>query len=213
MLPHQVQIGEPISILYPNQIPARYSSPMEIRPMTPGDLDDVHEIDATVESAQYLHVDRAGEGLAVQWKIEPRPFREKRTRPHRLDDEQQFTLKQIVNSIDEGIALVAVHDGKVAGSATARQDFAAQTLRIIDLRVDFDFRRQGLASALLFQMIQECRQRELRALTAQTTADNFPAADLLAKLGFQLAGLDTHHRSNHDLVKEAVTLFWYLTWD
>ena len=40
-------------------------------------------------------------------------------------------------------------------------------------------------------------------------SNNVPAARFLAKAGFDLTGLDTHWGSNHDLVKEAVTLFWY----
>ncbi len=36
---------------------------------------------------------------------------------------------------------------------------------------------------------------------------------MLAKSGFELAGVDDHRNSNHDLVKEAVTLFWYAPLD
>ena len=87
----------------------------------------------------------------------------------------------------------------------------AGIFRLIDLRVDFDFRRQGLASAMMFQMIQEGAQRELRAVMVKSAADDFPMLELLAKLGFEPAGLDTHYHSNHDLVKESVVLFFYLT--
>lgn len=183
---------------------------MEIRIMTTADLDAVKDIDATVESSQYLHIDRAGEGLEVSWKTQLRPLREKRTLRHALKLEEAFAIKQIVIGGDDGVALVAEHDGQAVAAATARPDPLAGVLRIIDLRVDFEFRRQGLASALLFQLIQEARQKELRALAAQSPADDFPAIQLLAKLGFEPCGLDTHYGSNHDLVKESVVLFFYL---
>ena len=86
-------------------------------------------------------------------------------------------------------------------------------LQIVDFRVDFDFRRQGLGSALLYAAINEARARELRAVAVETTTDNYPAASLLGRCGFEIAGLDERRASNHDLVKEAVTLFWYASLD
>jgi GNAT superfamily N-acetyltransferase len=184
---------------------------MEIRVMTAGDLWAIRDIDATVESSQYLHIERAGEGLAFSWKTQLRPLREKRVHRHALDDEREFAIKQIVIGAEEGIALVAEHEGKPVATAAAMPDRSAGVLRLIDVRVDFDFRRQGLASAMLFRMIQEARQSELRAVMARSAADDFPALQLLGKLGFEPAGLDTHYHSNHDLVKESVVLFFYLT--
>jgi GNAT superfamily N-acetyltransferase len=184
---------------------------MEIRAMTAGDLQGLRDIDATVESAQYLHVDHSAEGLAASWKTQVRDLREKRTHRSDLDDEQTLAIRQIVSGAEEGIALVAEHEGTLAGAAAARLDAAAGLLRLVDLRVDFDFRRQGLASGMMFQIIQNARQRELRAVAAEAAADRFAVLSLLAKLGFEPAGLDTHLRSNHDLVKESVILFFYLT--
>lgn len=179
--------------------------------MTAADIEGVKDIDATCESSQYLHIDRSGDGLVVSWKLQLRPLREKRTHRHTLNDEQAFAMKQIATGMDDGIALVAEHDGRPVAAATAMPDPGAGVLKIVDLRVDFDHRQQGLASAMMFQMIQEARQRECRAIWVESTADDYPVLALLAKLGFEPAGLDTHYRSNHDLVKESVTLFFYLT--
>jgi ribosomal protein S18 acetylase RimI-like enzyme len=183
---------------------------MEIRAMTAKDLPNVAEIDATVESGQYLHIHREGEGLSGIWKFEPRPLRQARTHRQALTDEQAFTIRQIVIGAEEGIALVAEHDGAIAAAAAAQIDPGAGVMRVIDLRVDFDFRRNGLASGLLFQIVQESRQRELRAVAARAISDNFPAIELLAKLNFEPAGFDIYAQSNHDLVKDSVMLFWYL---
>ena len=183
---------------------------MQIRPATPADLPALADIDATSESAEYLHIDRTSEGFAISWKIQPRPLREKRTHRHALADEQSFAIRQIVEGIQEGIALVAEHDGVPVASIAAITDPESQTLRLLDLRVDFDHRRQGLASALLFQLISHSREQGLRAVAAQCQADDFPAIQLLSKLSFEPTGLDTHYRSNHDLVKESVVLFFYI---
>src|SRR5436305_3650069 len=181
---------------------------MQIRSALPADLDQLTDIDGTIASSNYLHVEKSGEGLAQNWKIDERVLREKLIQPNTVDDETRFSMKQIVGGIEEGLALVAEHEGVVVASLLAALEPAYSTLRLIDLRVDFDHRRQGLGSALVFQSMQQAREMGLRAISAQTKTNNVPAANFLLKRGFDLAGLDTHLNSNHDLVKEAVTLFW-----
>ena len=186
---------------------------MEIRPVRPTDLDELLEIDGTIESSEYLHLERAGEGLAISWKLEQRPLREKRIEPNRLDDDRKFTLRQVVTGGDEGFALLAEHEGQKVALVLAQPQPQHGTLRLIDLRVDYDFRREGLATAFLFQAITEARDKGLRAVTAETLTDNLPAARLLLKCGFDLGGVDAQRRSNHDLVKEAASLLWYVALD
>jgi ribosomal protein S18 acetylase RimI-like enzyme len=186
---------------------------MEIRPVRPADLDRLIDIDGTIESTEYLHVDCSGAGLAATWKIEPRPLREKQMERNRATDEIQFLLRQVVTGVEEGLALLAEHDGVNVAQmlATLQPDYG--TLRIHDLRVDFEHRRQGLGSAMLYKVIAEARDRQLRAVAADTRTNNLPAANFLNKCGFELCGLDIKKHSNHDLVKEVVTLFWYAALD
>jgi ribosomal protein S18 acetylase RimI-like enzyme len=186
---------------------------MEIRPATTRDLPGVIEIDATVESHRYLHVDRSGEGLSALWKVEERPFRTRLIEAVPMDEERQFLFRQIVGGIEDGLALVATHDDETVGLLLAQPRLTEGVLQVLDLRVDFDHRREGLATAMMFQAIQTARDAGHRAVMAETAANNHPAAQLLDKLGFQLAGLDTQRYSNHDLVKEAVTLVWYAPLD
>src|SRR5688572_2198467 len=194
---------------------------MEIRPVRPADLSDLVEIDATVESSAYLHLERSapaepdaeGCGIAVTWRLTERPLREKRVTPNRLADDTQFVLKQVASGADEGLALLAEHEGQKVALILAQPQPQYGTLRVIDVRVDYDFRREGLATAMLFQAINHARDLELRAVTAETRTDNLPAAKLLSKLGFDLAGLDAQRHSNHDLVKEVASLIWYVALD
>jgi RimJ/RimL family protein N-acetyltransferase len=186
---------------------------MQIRPAIPPDLDRLVDLDGTIESLEYLHLERGGEGLAARWALEPRPLREKKIDPNVVDEDARFALKQTLTGVEEGIVLVAEHDDQLVGLALAQPDPVAKTLRIADLRVDYDLRREGLGSAMLFQLIAHARQIEARAVAARTLTDNVPAARFLAKAGFELAGVDTHFRTNHDLVKESVALFWYAALD
>jgi len=186
---------------------------MEIRTVRPGDLDRLIDIDGTIESTHYLHVDQLGQGTAAAWRIEERPLRERKMDRNPTADESLFLLKQIVTGVEEGMALLAEHDQLNVAILVARQEPEFGTMRLIDLRVDFEHRRQGVGSAMVYQVISEARSRELRAIAAETRTDNFPAARFLLKCGFDLTGLDSRRHTNHDLVKEAVTLFWYASLD
>jgi ribosomal protein S18 acetylase RimI-like enzyme len=186
---------------------------MEIRPVESRDLDLLTEIDGTIESASYVHVERSGEGMGLSWKLQERPLRERRVVSNAIDDERRFILRQIVSGAEEGLARMIEHDSVPVALIVASADVAAGVMRIHELRVDYDQRRQGLATALVYQVINIARERELRAVAAETKTDNSPAAQLLAKCGFDVAGLDAQRYSNHDLVKETVALFWYAALD
>lgn len=186
---------------------------MEIRPVRPADLDRLIDIDGTIESTHYLHVEHAGEGVAGTWNVEERPLRQKRMERNPPSDESEFMLRQVVNGMEDGLALLAEHEQINVALLVARQDAQFGALRVIDLRVDYEHRRQGVGSAMIYQVISEARKRELRAVAAETRTDNFPAAQFLSKCGFDLTGLDTRRHTNHDLVKEAVALFWHASLD
>jgi ribosomal protein S18 acetylase RimI-like enzyme len=186
---------------------------MQIRAGQPDDLERLIDLDGTIEAAEYLHVERAGEGLAMSWRLEERPLREKRVDSNAVDDDRRFAIRQVLGGVEEGTALVAEHGDQLVALAVARLDPARQTLDVIDLRVDYDFRRQGLGIAMIYQIINGAREAGLRAVTATTLTNNIVAAKFLSKAGFDLGGVDTHFASNHDLVKEAVALFWYAALD
>lgn len=182
---------------------------MNIRPATPADLDAIREIDSVIESTHYLHIDRDAGESTLSFKLERRPMREKLIAPNPIADDAAFTLKQIVSGMDDGVAMVAEHDDRLVAMLLAQADPDSDTLDVLDLRVDYNYRRQGLATVMLFQLIEKAKELELRAVHATTLTNNDPAAALMRKLGFELSGIDLKRRSNHDLVKEAATLIWY----
>ena len=184
---------------------------MHLRPAVAADLTDIHEIDATVESSHYLHVECSGDLPELGWRLGRRPLREKQIYPNPLTDELAFTLRQIATGGDEGTALLAEHDDLPVALLLAQPRPATATIELLDLRVDSDLRRQGIATVLLFNLIDVAQQdKSIRAIHAQTLTNNDPATSLLQKTGFELSGLDLRRQSNHDLVKESATLLWYL---
>ena len=182
---------------------------MQIRPIQPGDLDFLDEIDATIQTDHYLHVDRAASAMSVSFRIDPRPLTERRSESNPLSDELRFLFKQIATGNDEGFCHIVEINKLPTASAIATQD--GDLVELIDLRVDFDRRREGLGSALLFHVIHFARERACRALRCHVRSGNQPFNQMLAKLGFEIAGIDTQRYSNHDLVKEQTTLIWYLS--
>lgn len=186
---------------------------MEIRSLRPNDLKNLAEIDATIHAAHYLHVEAAGEGIARSWKLEERNFRSPQVTSNPLSDESNFLARQIATGAEDGVAILAEHDAIPVALLVAELRPQFGTLRIAELRIDFDFRRQGLATAMIYQSIAVVRERELRAVHAETLSSNGPAHRLLTKCGFDLAGLDTRRLTNHDLVKESTTLLWYAALD
>jgi ribosomal protein S18 acetylase RimI-like enzyme len=188
---------------------------MQIRPLRTADLDLIDEIDATVDSIRYHHVERvvdqSADGDRVRFAIEDRPLPVKRVESNPIGDDLRFSLKQTAADIEEGLALMAEHEEVPIASLLARVALDDLTLvEIVDVRVDFDHRRQGLGSAMLFQAINFAREKEARAIRVATKSSNAAANALFAKLGFELAGVDTFRSTNHDLVKEQTTLIWYL---
>lgn len=183
---------------------------MEIRPATATDVQQFMEIDGTIDSSSYVHIDRSGEGVAVSWKSEQRPLREKLIAAAPLHSDDLFLAKQVVQGDEPGVVFFAAHADQPAALLLAVIDHRYSVARLVDLRVDSDFRRQGLATVMLFRLIEWARDQGVRAITIETRANNAPIAALLQKPGFQVSGLDICRHSNHDLVEEAATLFWYL---
>jgi ribosomal protein S18 acetylase RimI-like enzyme len=187
---------------------------MEIRPGNAKDLDLLSDIDGTIESTRYLHLEQsAGQGLTASWRVEERPLREKVIDPNRLTDEAAFLVKQIVTGADEGLVFVAEHEGAPVAVLVGHPRPELNTLHLMDIRIDYEQRRQGIATAMLYRAIGAAREMEVRAVGAETRTNNVPASQLLAKCGFELSGVDTRRHSNHDVVKEAATLFWYAALD
>lgn len=186
---------------------------MQIRPATASDLDRLADIDGTIESMEYLHLEKLSEGLSAGWKLEPRPLRTKLIESNAMNDDLKFSLKQIVSGIEEGLALAVELDDGPAALAIAQFRPERGTLHVVDVRVDYDYRRQGMATVLMYQIVQAARDRELRAVSAETRTNNVPASKMLQKLAFEITGIDTHRHTNHDMVKESATLFWYAALD
>ena len=62
-----------------------------------------------------------------------------------LDDDRPFLYRQIVGGIDDGMVLVADYAGSIVAAVLAQTQ--GDVLKLIDLRVDFDHRREGFGNS------------------------------------------------------------------
>ena len=197
---------------------------MRVRPLATADLPMLIEIDGAIESERYLHLarevpehDAATEMLQITWKLEERDLREPLNEPNRLDDETSelaFAYRQVVGGIEDGIALCMEDDDLPIATLLAAHRPERGVIELLDLRVDYDQRREGFAQAMLFELLTKLRESEgddkPRAVLAAVPAGNVPMHRLLQRCGFELSGFDEKRQSNFDLVKEQATMLWYL---
>ena len=85
------------------------------------------------------------------------------------------------------ICRAAKTDGRVKGYI-----FASRILdegHILDLAVHPDFRRQGIASALVSHVIEHLREEGVRFLYLEVRESNVPAIKMYGKFGFEEIGI------------------------
>jgi [ribosomal protein S18]-alanine N-acetyltransferase len=100
-----------------------------------------------------------------------------------------------------GVCLAAVSAGKLVGYLVcSRYD---QVWHLMNIAVDPDARRQGLASRLLEEMFERGGQAE--QYTLEVRASNAPAIALYERFGFRSAG--TRSRYYRDTGEDA-TIMW-----
>src|SRR5688572_17331528 len=121
---------------------------MQLRPFKISDLSNLNEIDATIESTHYLHLERSTEGLNWKCSLEPRVLRQKLVQTNPVDEDLSFMLKQLAGDESEGRCLVAERNNLIVGLCVARHLAEHNLVEVVDLRIDYDHRREGVGTAM-----------------------------------------------------------------
>jgi ribosomal protein S18 acetylase RimI-like enzyme len=95
--------------------------------------------------------------------------------------------------------LTAILDHRPVGYIKVQADSATKIARVSDLVVSAPFRRQGIASGLLFAAMDLVSHRNFYALILEMQSKNDPAIAMAAKLGFKFCGFKDHYFPNNDL--------------
>ena len=90
--------------------------------------------------------------------------------------------------------LVAMEEDRVVGYVGS-QTVVGET-DMMNVAVHPDFRRKGVAEALIMALVENLKAMESHCLTLEVRASNAPATALYEKLGFQQVGLRKNYYRN-----------------
>jgi ribosomal protein S18 acetylase RimI-like enzyme len=183
---------------------------VEFANLTDDHLPRLHEIRADYQSTTYVRVSRAGQGLDVNLsmcqEVLDKPFRSQGMSIIRQKDRDE-TRGRMGGS--QALQLVAEEGGRLIALLDAEVETWRRVLKIWNLLVDEEHRRQGIGTELMRRAEEFAEKRWCRAVALETQATNWPALCFYTKLGFEICGVDDHFYTNRDLERKEVALFLY----
>ena len=107
-----------------------------------------------------------------------------------------WSEKSIASELDNRLSLwlVALEDDRVTGYVGS-QSVLGET-DMMNVAVHPDFRRRGIAEALVVKLVEELKVRGNHSLMLEVRVSNEPARTLYEKLGFQQVGLRKNYYRN-----------------
>jgi len=87
------------------------------------------------------------------------------------------------------VCAIAFHGDKVVGASHIDIEHGRRKhCGRLAITVDIDYRRKGIASKLLTNIIEQCRQKGINNIRAEPPEDNIPAINLFKKFNFEYEG-------------------------
>ena len=107
-----------------------------------------------------------------------------------------WSENSITSELDNELALwiVAEDAGKVLGYVGSQT--VCNETDMMNVAVSPEYRRQGIAEALVTDLVEKLRKRESHSLTLEVRASNDPAIGLYEKLGFAQVGRRKNYYRN-----------------
>ncbi len=90
--------------------------------------------------------------------------------------------------------VVALRDKQVVGYAGSQSVLGESDM--MNIAVSYDYRGQGIATALVRELVEKLRQKGNYQLTLEVRASNTPAKNLYEKLGFYQVGCRPNYYHN-----------------
>jgi ribosomal protein S18 acetylase RimI-like enzyme len=182
---------------------------MEYKPLAQAHLSRLAEIKADYVSDKYLRVIKTGDGLEVGFALRvehlEEPFRSHGYGIIREKDKAEIRSRMDANALQ----LVVEHNGRLVGFLDAEIEPWRNVVKIWDVLVDEEHRRQGIGTELTRRAQEFAAKNNCRALVVETQTTNWPALNFYLKMGFQVCAVDDHFYTNRDLERKEVALFLY----
>ena len=107
-----------------------------------------------------------------------------------------WSERSISSELDNPLAcwLVALEEATVAGYIGSQT--VIDETDMMNVAVDPDFRRRGIAEMLILELVEQLRAAGSRCLTLEVRASNLPAIALYDKLGFVQIGRRKNYYRN-----------------
>ena len=109
---------------------------------------------------------------------------------------EAWSLNSVTTELDNPLSLwlVALDGEKVAGYVGSQT--VCNETDMMNVAVSPEYRRQGIAEALVTDLVEKLRKRESHSLTLEVRASNDPAIGLYEKLGFAQVGRRKNYYRN-----------------
>lgn len=183
---------------------------MEYSPLEEAYLPRLREIRAEYVSDRYVRVVHARSEwceAAIQLRGEEleEPFRSQGFSIVREKDVDEIKSRMG----QQALQLVVQEDGRLIAFLDAEVESWRRVLKVWNLLVDEQYRRQGIGTTLLQRATEFATTNNCRAISVEAQATNWPALCFYTKMGFEICGVDDHFYTNRDLERKEVALFLY----
>jgi ribosomal protein S18 acetylase RimI-like enzyme len=183
---------------------------MEYTPLRKNHLPRLPEIRAEYVSDRCLRLTSTGDAnMEVQFTLHAEaldePFRSQGLSIVRQKDKDE--LRNRMGS--QALQLVVESNGRLIALLDAQVEVWRRVLKVWNLLVDEQHRRQGIGTKLMQQATEFATKSNCRAISVEAQATNWPALCFYTKLGFDICGVDHHFYTNRDLERKEVALFLY----
>ena len=99
-----------------------------------------------------------------------------------------------------------VEDGRLIAAIETSVEVWSNRLRVTELWVDDNYRRKGIASALMDVALKRAKDEKRRVLMLETQSRNEGAISFYLSYGFTLIGFDSCAYRNNDIIRKEVRL-------
>lgn len=168
---------------------------VEIRPIQKNDMPDLLNIELAYMSPRVWQMDRVSGDGALGTN-----FREVRL-PREARVDYPRSAAQIFSEMQDPLQLIlaAVIVNRPVGYIRLSTQISPKTGWVKDLAVSEKLRRKGVGAALLLAGLEWSMEQGMRRIVVETQSKNYPAIQLVRKLGFEFAGFNDQFYSNQDI--------------